>query len=372
MNKFILLTISSVFLINFNSSAQYNQENLKIKRSSEFSEPSTESAEFEQYDMSYEYENLRLYPIIANNQFEEEHKDIGKFTLLKDAIEDDKIVITETGATHLADDASEEHPDDSIVEIVVDPSSQFINNQVEYNQGSFGQGVDGTVNTLFAQNNSQDTIFIMAGEVVKGGKQDRVIGQDVVIAPGENVNLSAFCVERNRWTTKDGNDGKFTGYYNVANMDIRKTAATDDNQSEVWRKVGEQTATNGASSTTGTYTNLENSAEYQENLAKYMETFKTAFKNDPNVIGVIAVTGDKVMGCDMFATHDLFISSYESLLHSYIGEAMTNGSKVTLDNEEAFNYLSQILKDESTQEETINENGVLYKWKNKKIHVSTF
>ncbi|MDB2656888.1 hypothetical protein N9Y60_02405 [Crocinitomicaceae bacterium] len=28
--------------------------------------------------------------------------------------------------------------------------------------------------------------------------------------------------------------------------------------------------------------------------------------------------------------------------------------------------------EEGLEEETINENGVLYKWKNKKIHVSTF
>ena len=84
------------------------------------------------------------------------------------------------------------------------------------------------------------------------------------------------------------------------------------------------------------------------------------------------MTGDKVMGCDMFATHALFISTFESLLHSYIGEAITNGAEVTLGNEEVYNYLDEILKDESLQEENVNENGVLYKWKNKKLHISKF
>ena len=45
----------------------------------------------------------------------------------------------------------------------------------------------------------------MAGEVVKGGKQDRVIAQDVVLAPGETIDLNAFCVEKNRWVTKNEN-----------------------------------------------------------------------------------------------------------------------------------------------------------------------
>jgi hypothetical protein len=155
-------------------------------------------------------------------------------------------------------------------------------------------------------------------------------------------------------------------------MDIRKTVATDKNQNEVWRKVGEQTQKNGASSSTGTYTNLENSPEYQEKLVKYMEKFKTAFQNDSNVIGVIAVTGNKVMGCDLFATHDLFITSYESLVHSYIGEAMTNGAKVTLKNEEVYAYLSQILFEENSQETAPKVDGVSYKWENKKIHISKF
>lgn len=352
MKKLILLTASLTILIGFQSVAQYNHGNLKIKTSPEFSnQPEATSDKPEQFDMSYSYENLRFYPIIANNQFREEHKDIGKFTLLKDAIEQNKILISETGAAQLSNQPN------------INQSS---------NQGLNGGDVGGTVNTLLAHNNSQDTIFIMAGEVVKGGKQDRVISQDIVLAPDEKVNLSAFCVEKSRWATQDGNKGEFKEYYNVTNMDIRKTVVTENNQSEVWRKVDEQTRKNGASSSTGTYANLENSAEYQEKLAKYMKVFKTAFKNDPNVIGVIAVTGDKVMGCDMFATHDLFISTFENLLHSYIGEAITNGSKVTLGNEEVYNYLDEILKDESVQEKTINEDGMLYKWRNKKLHISRF
>lgn len=378
MNKFALLTTSFVLLINFTSRAQYNLENLKIKRSAAFSDQPVEGqAQFEQYDMSYEFGNLRLYPIVANRTFKEEHKAIGNFTLLEDAIAQNKIVITETGASNLANIPN---ADDNIDTVVVreesNPSSrQYQNNQLNYSDNSqqFGGGdVNGTVNTLFAKNNSQDTIFIMAGEVVKGGKQDRVIAQDVVIAPGESLNLSAFCVEQNRWTTKEENGGKFTGYFNVTNMDIRKTVATEQNQGEVWRKVGEQTQKNGASSSTGTYTNLENSPEYQANLAKYMEKFKTAFQNDSNVIGVIAVTGNKVMGCDLFATHDLFITSYESLVHSYIGEAMTNGAKVTLKNEDVYAYLSQILLEENSLETAPKVDGVSCKWEDKKIHISKF
>ncbi|MDB0062721.1 hypothetical protein N9F27_01345 [Crocinitomicaceae bacterium] len=342
MKKLIIL---STFTVCFGSSqglAQYNKENLKIKGSSA-EITNTAPADF---DMSYSFENLRLYPIIANSGFHAEHKDLGNFVLLKEAMDKKKIIITETGGTNQ------------------------LNNTIE--QSNRNINVSGTVNTLIAKNDSKDTVFIMAGEVVKGGKQDRVVAQDIIILPGDKVDLSAFCVEKNRWSTKDGNNGKFTGTYNVANMDIRKTVTTEKNQSQVWKKVDEQTAKNGASSSTSTYTNLENSEEYQENLKKYMEVFQASFKDDKNVIGVIAVTGDKVMGCDMFATHDLFINSYEGLIHSYIGEAITNGKPVTISNDEVFKYLDKILIEESKQNETIKQNGDVYEWNNKKVHISTY
>ncbi len=204
-------------LINVQSRAQYNLENLKIKRSVAFSDQSVEGQDqFDQYDMSYEFGNLRLYPIVANRTFKEEHKAIGNFTLLKDAIAQNKIVITETGASHLAnnpnaDDISFAADFVGIDTVVVRqesniPRQEYLNNRNLSNADGIQSGggdVNGSVNTLFAKNNSQDTIFIMAGEVVKGGKQDRVIAQDVVIAPGESLNLSAFCVEQNRWTTKE-------------------------------------------------------------------------------------------------------------------------------------------------------------------------
>lgn len=42
---------------------------------------------------------------------------------------------------------------------------------------------DRTYNTLTVQNKSQDTIFLMSGDVVTGGNQDRVIAQDGAVMP---------------------------------------------------------------------------------------------------------------------------------------------------------------------------------------------
>jgi hypothetical protein len=351
MKKLLFLSTISIMICSVNY-AQFNHANLKIRSTDNVSQGPSNSATF---DLRYSHENLRLYPIIANTEFINHHSDLGKFTLLRQAIEEKKIVITETGASEVTNGSQ------------LNQGSLNINNQ-NFNSGEIG----GTVNTLYAKNISQDTIFIMAGEVVKGGKQDRVIGEDIVIIPGQEVNLSAFCVEHNRWATKDGNAGHFNGYFNVSSMDIRKIVTEEKNQGNVWSKVDEHTNKNAASSATQTYTNLANSEEYQRKLNGYLKSLDSVFVNDPSVIGVIAVTGDKVIGCDLFATHQLFNDSYSNLLHSYAGYAITNGSDVKISNEKVYSYIDEILSSEEEQIEKVEKNGTVYEYNKRKIHLTKY
>ena len=59
----------------------------------------------------------------------------------------------------------------------------------------------GTVNQLTVENSSAtETVFIQAGDIVKGGKQDRVLTVDMILPPKSGaIPISSFCVEQNRW-----------------------------------------------------------------------------------------------------------------------------------------------------------------------------
>ena len=57
------------------------------------------------------------------------------------------------------------------------------------------------MNTLVLVNNSKRPLLLLAGEIVTGGKQDRVIAKDrIVPAGGDPIDLSVFCIEHGRWT----------------------------------------------------------------------------------------------------------------------------------------------------------------------------
>ena len=57
------------------------------------------------------------------------------------------------------------------------------------------------VNELSIENRSTThSVFVQSGEIVKGGKQDRVLARDMLLPPKSGpVPLPSHCVERGRW-----------------------------------------------------------------------------------------------------------------------------------------------------------------------------
>ena len=282
---------------------------------------------------NYTYENLRLYPVYANENFKSEFKTVGKYLTLQDAIAKSKIKITE-------------------------------------------KDNGGSVNSLTIENMSRDTIIIICGDVVKGGKQDRIIQNDILLRPKSGKqDLKVFCVESGRWTagaTTRISSAEFKGYYNKGSMSLRKVVEKEKDQAKVWEKVDEINNANKTTTSTKTYTALNNSADFNKRLEKYLQFFKNKFETEQNIIGVVVVTGSNVLGCDMFATHELFSKQFESLLHSYTTEAIVNGRAVTVSATVVKMYMDKLLGDEKIQQATLKEKGNSFIVKGKKLRVSSF
>ena len=63
----------------------------------------------------------------------------------------------------------------------------------------------GSVNELKIENKSDEEIFIQAGDIVKGGRQDRVLMMSLLLQPGSGqVPIASFCVEAGRWSARSG------------------------------------------------------------------------------------------------------------------------------------------------------------------------
>src|SRR5579885_2110501 len=102
----------------------------------------------------------------------------------------------------------------------------------------------GQVNELSVENVSADVeVYIQPGDIVKGGRQDRLIVYDLILPPKSGkMPVASFCVEAGRWT-KRGNEapGQFDKSMNCANSKDLKVAAQSGmrSQDQVWKKVHE-------------------------------------------------------------------------------------------------------------------------------------
>lgn len=313
MKTLVIFCLVSLIITTL-ANAQYNKDNLRLE--------SVSSQE------KYRYKNLQFYPIRANEAFESFHKDMASYTTLKEAMQKRKIAVTEHAR--------------------------------------------GDVNTLFVENISTDTIMILAGEVVQGGKQDRMVAEDFILYPKSGKkDLSVFCVEHGRWQANQSG-GAFNNYSSIASNEVRKAGSVKKSQQEVWDKVAENTQKNNANTATGTLAALQDSESLKVELKQYADFFGKRIVNEGDIIGVIAVSGDSILGCDMFATHDIFQKHYINLINSYATEAITSGKTVTVPYEKVRIYLKSILADESKQDIEIEKNGTILKDGKKKIHISTF
>lgn len=65
----------------------------------------------------------------------------------------------------------------------------------------------GNVQMLSIENFGEEEVFIQAGDIVKGGQQDRVLSVSLLVpAKSGAVPISAFCVEQSRWARRGQED----------------------------------------------------------------------------------------------------------------------------------------------------------------------
>ena len=99
------------------------------------------------------------------------------------------------------------------------------------------------VNELSVENVSKThDVFIQSGDIVKGGKQDRVLAISIIVpARSGRVSIEAFCVESGRWEKREGENAQqfSSSEERIVSKDLKVAANAARSQQEVWNKVAE-------------------------------------------------------------------------------------------------------------------------------------
>jgi hypothetical protein len=262
------------------------------------------------------YENISVFPVVSSNS-----QDTSAFLTLEEGLATGEVIVREHGSEGMVR-GRDGH-------VVYSP---------QYYTGA-------TVNQLVLINRSKRPLLLLAGELVSGGKQDRVIGKDrIVPVNAPPLPLDVFCVEHGRWT---GVSQQFSAANTIVHPSVRERAAVDQKQQEVWDAVRSGTTAKAPPSApapqmsmqsiqgaiagngrTEAYEKIYVSGAVGVPIDEFVEQVQRRFANATSnlkgerVIGVVVAYGGEVAWSDIFASGDLFDHYWNKLLRSYAVEAL--------------------------------------------------
>ena len=189
------------------------------------------------------------------------------------------------------------------------------------------------VNELVIKNFSNDNVYVQAGDIVRGGEQDRMISMDFIVPPKSGrMPIEAFCVESGRWN-KRGNEeaAVFSSSENgVVSKEIKLAAKSAKSQQEVWEtvkvaqdKLGRNVggSVQDQTSTSSLELSVE-SPKVKATTASYLKSLSGILQNKSDVIGYVFAINGKVNSADVYASHALFAKLWPKLIKSSAVEAV--------------------------------------------------
>jgi hypothetical protein len=194
----------------------------------------------------------------------------------------------------------------------------------------------GEVNRLQIHNKGKLPIYVLAGTVVEGGKQDRQIGQDFVIEQGKKVAVDAFCVEQGRWTAERGGHatgGKFKKTKGLALSAVRRAGQYEQDQSAVWNQVSEVNAAHKKSAASGTLMATLDATDVAQGRTRLVRAIDAALRSaeaKSEVVGLAYAIDGEVRNVRWFQSASAFALFRTTLLESAALDALTaqaRGSK---------------------------------------------
>lgn len=270
------------------------------------------------------YENLAVFPVRTQVV-----KNDDRFITLDEGLKTGTVEVMEVGARPTANVSAESIDDDPFADVV-------------------GQVV-GDVNHVHVLNKSDKPLYLMPGEIIVGGKQDRCIAAETIVeANAEHVVVEVYCVEHGRWHRRNSAEfgyvahalledladsqaaelaqeaasGKFVTSAGNLSKKARYSAQAGEGQARVWEEVGVANSANGVSTASDAFTGNYTQKEVREKLDPYVEHIQGSVAEIDGIVGVVVAINGKVEMVDVYESTPLFKKLWPKLLKGYALDAI--------------------------------------------------
>lgn len=200
----------------------------------------------------------------------------------------------------------------------------------------------GSVNELEVENLSRELdVFIQSGDIVKGGKQDRILAVSIFIpARSGRVRIEAFCVESGRWTKRGEEDStKFKSSNDrVVTKELKIAANAARSQQEIWNQVSDAQArlsknVGGSVASDKSASSLQLSLENERvvaNVDEYVKALSGIINGKSDVVGYAFAINGKINSADVYVSNALFKKLWVKMLKASATEAVAESRSVRL------------------------------------------
>jgi hypothetical protein len=281
------------------------------------------------------YKNLTLFPIRATRGAAAETR--NDYITLDEGIRNGTVVITERGSTSGGGQMAQRG------------GRGRSGGRLQGMVNQLTSGGSDSVNQLALINRSGKKLLLLAGEVITGGKQDRIVEEDLIIPPvSVPVSLNVFCVEPGRWQNRSAGSGGGGGAANgparqeaaidaaplapkasdgfsslgaISHPKLRAAAQDKKDQNSVWGEVRANNAKLGTKTETETYKEVYDKREVGDQMQHYVAAFEREVTG-PGIVGVVVARGGQLVWVDCFVSDSLFAKYWPKLLKSYVIDAL--------------------------------------------------
>ena len=194
----------------------------------------------------------------------------------------------------------------------------------------------GSVPEVRVINRSDKYLIIFDGEHLIGAKQNRIVNKTIIINPLSEIVIPVSCTEEGRWHNVSEEFTKSD--YNAPSSVRRASKKKGHSQSEVWENVASVMHFMNFDSPTSSLN------EVFEEVAPKLGGYKRKVKPLPSQIGLMAFINGRFLGLDIIGDPSVFTDLYDSLINSYILDAMGESDQDIVEfNSE---YLRSLVLDE--------------------------
>jgi hypothetical protein len=200
-----------------------------------------------------------------------------------------------------------------------------------------------TVPELTLRNKGDVMIFVLDGEEVIGGRQNRIVNASFLIAANSTVTLPVTCVEHGRWrdVSPRFSSGESMPHamrlakHQQVSASLARVSRPIADQGATWDAIAEKQATTRTRSATGALHDIYHAQQDKLN------SWEQAFPYVAGALGFIIGLGGQITGADLFDQPDTAEALWPKLRRSYALDALEVSAGDSIAQEQAEGLLAR-------------------------------